>query len=284
MPVYKAEGIVVRQQALGEADRVVTLFTREYGKLRAAARGVRRTTSRLGGRVEPFTHARFLLAKGKTLDVIAQVDVVEAFGKLRAGLLRSAYAAYVAELVDRFLPDRDRHESVFTLVRTTLAALAEATDDDAELVSLWFALRLATDLGYRPETDACVGCGTTIATRRASSPARRSVVMKGPAAGSRGAPGEPAAWAFSPALGGALCPACAAGQAGEIRVLPGVLAACAHLVRLPATQVRRLRIPPGERGELARLIQAHLEYQLEAKLRAPLVIERLRGPRDNGSP
>ncbi len=107
--------------------------------------------------------------------------------------------------------------------------------------------------------------------------------MKGAAAGRRGAPGGPAAWAFSPALGGALCPACAASQAGAIRVLPGVLAACAHLVRLPATRVRRLRIPPGERGELARLIQAHLEYQLEAKLRAPFVIERLRGPRDNGS-
>ncbi len=259
MPVYKAEGIVVRQQALGEADRVVTLLTREHGKLRAAARGVRRTTSRLGGRVEPFTHARFLLAKGKTLDVIAQVDVVEAFAGLRAGLLRSAHAAYVAELVDRFLPDRDRHESVFTLMRTTLAALAEVRDDDAELVTLWFALHLASDLGYRPETEACVRCGATVATHRAR--------------------GGPIAWAFSPALGGALCPACAAGEKDAIRVLPGVLAMCAHLARVPVTQVRRLRILPAERGELGRLIQAHLEYRLDARLRAPYVIGRLREAR-----
>lgn len=255
MPVYKAEGIVVRRQPLGEADRVVTLFTREYGKLRAAARGVRRTTSRLGARVEPFTHARFLLAKGKTLDVIAQVDVVEAFAGMRTGLHRTAYAAFVAELVDRFLPERDRHETVFTLVRTTLAALAEADEDGAELLGVWFALRLADDLGYRPETEACVGCGRPLL----------------PGNGGRGA-----AWWFSPLLGGALCQACAGQDPEAIRARPGVLAVLTSLLRLPADLLGRLRIAPADRRELARLVQVHLEHRLEAKLRAPFVIDRLR--------
>ncbi len=262
MPVYKAEGIVLRQQAMGEADRVVTLLTREHGKLRTAARGVRKTTSRLGGRVEPFTHARFLLARGKTLDVIAQVEVLEAFPGLRADLLRSAYAAYVAELVDRFLPERDAHESVFTLVRHALAALEGAGEEEAELVALWFALHLAADLGYRPESETCVGCGRAL-----------------PRAGGR--PAE--AWAFSPALGGALCPACAARDGDALRALPGVLATCAYLLRLPPGRSSRLRIPPEERRELARLVQAHLEYRLEAKLRAPLVIGRLREPQPKSS-
>ncbi len=115
MPVYKTEAIVLRQQALGEADRIVTLFTREYGKLRAAAKGIRRPASRLGGRLEPFTHARLLLARGRTLDVIAQAEIVEAFAGVRADLIRSAYAAYVAELVDRGLADRDPHQEVFAL-------------------------------------------------------------------------------------------------------------------------------------------------------------------------
>lgn len=263
MPVYKAEGIVLRQQAMGEADRVVTVLTLEHGKLRAAARGIRKTTSRLGGRVEPFTHARFLLARGKTLDVIAQVEVLEAFPGLRADLLRSAYAAYVAELVDRFLPERDRHESVFTLVRNALAALEGAGEEDAEVQALWFALHLAADLGYRPETEACVECGRALPGNRAE----------------RAAGGRPAeAWAFSPALGGALCPACAARDEDAVRTLPGVLAMCAYLLRLPPGRSSRLRIPPGERRELARLVQVHLEYRLEAKLRAPLVIGRLREP------
>jgi DNA repair protein RecO (recombination protein O) len=255
MPLYKAEGIVLRRQPLGEADRVVTLLTREYGKLRAAARGVRRTTSRLGARVEPFTRGRFLLAKGKSLDVITQVDVAEAFGGLRAGLHRTAYASFVAELVDRFLPERDRHETVFTLLAATLAALAEADEEDAELLALWFALRLAAELGYRPETESCVGCG-------------RALLRP---AGGQGRP-----WWFSPALGGALCQACASRDPDAVRVPPGVLAMSGALLRLSAERLPRLRISPDDRRDLARLVQAHLEYRLEEKLRAPFVIGRLR--------
>jgi DNA repair protein RecO (recombination protein O) len=255
MPVYKAEGIILRRQALGEADRIVTLLTREHGKLRAAARGIRRTTSRLGGRVEPFTHARFLLARGRTFDVIAQVEVVDAFAGLRADLLRSAHAAYVAELVDRLLPEHDRHEDVFALVRATLARLDQAGEEEAELAALWFALHLASALGYRPGVGACAGCGR-------------------PLPQGTGGPGE--AWAFSPALGGVLCPACAARHEDAIRSAPGALAVLAHLLRLPSAQSIRLRIPPAGRRDLSRLVQAHLEYRLEGKLRAPAVIERLR--------
>jgi DNA repair protein RecO (recombination protein O) len=255
MPVYKAEGIVLRRHTIGEADRVITLLTREYGRLRATARGIRRATSRLGGRVEPYTHARFLLARGRTLDVIAQVDVLHAFAGIRADLMRSAHAAYVAELVDRFLPERDRHEDVFGLVRDTLAALERAGEEDAEVVALRFALHLADALGYRPESGACVGCGRSLPR-------------------GEGRPGE--WWAFSPALGGALCPGCAGRDADAIRAAPGVLAMLGYLLRPPRGGSIRLRIPPAARRDLVRLIQAHLEYRLDGRLRAPGVIERLR--------
>jgi DNA repair protein RecO (recombination protein O) len=263
MPVYKAEAIVLRHQAVGEADRVVTVFTREYGRLRTAARGVRRTTSRLAGRIQPYTHARLLLARGRTLDVIAQAEVVAAFAGLRRNLTRSAYAAYVAELVDRFLPDRDRNESVFALLRTTLAALDRAAEDDAQVHALWFALHLAAELGYRPETEACVVCGRRV-----------------PRALGRGAE----AWAFSPALGGAVCPACRAQDAEAIGASPGILAAFGFLLRVSEEALPRLRMSRAQRDELARLVQAHLEYRLEAKLRAPSVIRRLEDARNVPAP
>jgi DNA repair protein RecO (recombination protein O) len=255
MPVYKAEGIVLRRHAIGEADRTVTLFTREYGKVRAVARGTRRTSSRLGGRLEPLTHARFLLARGRSLDVIAQVDVVHTFAGLRTALLRSAYASYVAELVDRFLPERDRQDEVFELVLDVLDALERAGEDEVEVQALWFALRLISDLGYRPEVEACVGCGRALP---------------------RGAAGSVQAWAFNPAHGGALCPECASGDPLASRVAPGVLAACGYLLRTAPGGAARLRLPPGARRELSRLVQMHLEHQLDAKLKAPLVIGRLR--------
>lgn len=259
MPVYKAEAIILRQQALGEADRVITLFTREHGRLRAVARGVRKTTSRLAGRIEPFTHSRLLLARGRTLDVIAQAEIVAAFAGLRADLTRSAYAAYVAELVDRFLPDRDRQESVFVLLRNTLAALDQAAEEDAQVHALWFALQLAAVMGYRPETEACVECG-----RRVPRSPGRAVE----------------AWAFSPAHGGALCAGCRPQETDAIGASPGILAAFEHLLRAPGERLSRLRLTRAQREEMAHLVQAHLEYRLEARLRAPSVIRRLQEARN----
>ncbi|GBD30365.1 DNA repair protein RecO [bacterium HR32] len=92
MPVYKAEGVVLARRNLGEADRVLTLLTREFGKLSVKAKAVRRTTSRLAGRLEPFTHARFLLARGRALDVVAQVEVVAGHADLRTDLVRVGHA------------------------------------------------------------------------------------------------------------------------------------------------------------------------------------------------
>lgn len=138
MPVYKVEGVVLRHQPIGEADRILTLLTREHGRLRVSARGVRKTTSRLGGRVQPFTHGRFLLARGRTLDVVAQAEVLHAFPGLQQDLLRGAYAAYVAELVDRFLPERDRHPEVYDAVLDALAVIEGAGGDEAEIYALWF--------------------------------------------------------------------------------------------------------------------------------------------------
>jgi DNA repair protein RecO (recombination protein O) len=262
MPVYKAEAIVLRQQPLGEYDRIVTLFTNEHGKIRTAAKGVRRPTSRLAGRIEPFIHARLLLAHGRTLDVIAQAEIVRSFAGVRSDLLRAAYGAFVVELIERGLPERDRHEEVFALIVEALDELDRASEDGAEIASLRFAVRLARLLGYQPETTACVGCG-------------------------RGLPrvsGTAGAWAFSPISGGALCPGCRSQDAEAVAVSCGVLAACDYLVRVPEGQQGRLRLPPVQRGELARLVQVHLEHRLEAKLRSPLVIRRLREPQQSPSP
>ena len=256
MPVYKAEAIVLRQQPLGEADRIVTLFSREFGKLRAAAKGARRPTSRLGGRIEPFTYARLLLARGRTLDVIAQAEIVRAFAGVRADLVRSAHAAYVAELVDRGLPERDRHEEVFELTRGALEALERAGNDGAEMTVLQFALRLTGVLGYQPETESCVECGRRLPRGRGGA--------------------EP--WAFSSLRGGVLCAACRVQDAEAVSASPGALAAVDYLIQAPGHQSARIRITPAQRGELSRLVQLHLEHRLETKLRAPLVIRRLTEP------
>ena len=254
MPVAKAEGIVLRQQPLGEADRIVTLLTREQGRVRAAARGVRRPTSRLAGRLEPFAHVQLLLARGRTFDVIAQVEPIRIFTGIRGHLLRGAYAAYLVELVERGLPERDPQEPIFALVLEALDGLDRGGDEDAEMVSLRFAVRLSAALGYQPEAAGCVACGRVLPQTTGRAPQ----------------------WAFSTAGGGALCPGCRGEDPEAVPVSAGALAACDYLLRAPDGRSDRLRLPAMQRGELAALVQAHLEHRLEAKLRSPVVIRRLR--------
>jgi DNA repair protein RecO (recombination protein O) len=277
VPVYKVEAVVLRHQPVGEADRILTLFTREFGKMRVSARGVRKTTSRLAGRVQPYTAGRYLLARGRTLDVVAQAEVVRAFAGLQQDLLRSAYAAYVAELVDRFLPERDRHPEVFDAVLDALAVIEAAAEDEAEIYALWFSLHLADSLGYRPEMERCVACGRPLPAGHHETDAGDAPERLAAAPSSRGGTARGAAtWAFSPGAGGALCPACAADEPTVVWVVPGVLATGAYLLRSTADRARRLRVPERQRRALAGLVQAHLEYHLDGRLRAPGVIARLR--------
>ena len=146
--VYKTEAIVLRQRKLGEADKIVTLYTSHQGKLDAVAKGVRRTKSRLAGHLEPLTLGAYLLAEGRELDIVTQADTVEAFPALRDDLERLSRGLYCAELVERLTPERSEANPVFRLLAETLGYLNSAPE--YELVARRFELRLLGELGYRP--------------------------------------------------------------------------------------------------------------------------------------
>ena len=112
---------------LGEADRIVTLFSRDEGKMRAVAKGVRRTTSRSAGHLEPFTLSDVLLAVGRELDVISQADTLDAFRGIREDLVLTTHAYYLAELVDLLTEDRTENRAVFDVLVEGLCAPARGT-------------------------------------------------------------------------------------------------------------------------------------------------------------
>src|SRR5438105_2657604 len=118
--VYKAHTIILKRIAVGETDKIVTLFTREHGKLNAIAKGARRATSRLVGGTEPLTYARMLLAVGQNLDVLTQSEVQQAFLELRHDLAKLGHATYLLELTNAALEERQPHPELFDLL---LAAL-----------------------------------------------------------------------------------------------------------------------------------------------------------------
>jgi DNA repair protein RecO (recombination protein O) len=247
VPVYKAEGVVLGRRNLGEADRILTLFTREFGRLQAKAKAVRKTTSRLAGRLEPFTHASFLLARGKAVDVVAQVEVVEGHGQLRADLRRLGYAWLVAELVVQLVPEGEPHPEVFRLLVETLRLLEHS---DPAVAAAWCGLRLFGDLGYRPSTDRCPVCGRP--------PAPRDV--------------------WSPRFGGFTCGPCASEDPRAARLGGEAGGAARFLLQASAQEAGHLRVSASASGRLVAAVVAYAEARADRPLRSARIVQALEGP------
>ena len=160
MPTYRDEAIVLRTQKLGEADRIVTLLTRQHGRVRAVARGVRKTTSRIGARLEPFSHVDVQLYEGRSLDSVNQVETIAAHGAvLAADYPRWTAGTAMLETAERLTPE-EREPSVqqFALLVSGLRSLV-ASEHDASLILDAYLLRSLAVAGWSPSFDDCARCG-----------------------------------------------------------------------------------------------------------------------------
>lgn len=156
---YNAEGIVLRRRNIGEADSVFTLFSPREGKFEGVARGVRKARSHMRGHLEPLTHCRVMLARGRSLDVFTQAQTIHAYQAIRDDLERGATALYCAELVDRFTVEHQQQPEVFSLLLETLDALEAGA---AVLAARQFELRLLAISGYELQLDACAICSAAL--------------------------------------------------------------------------------------------------------------------------
>ncbi len=243
----KAEGVILRHQDYGEADRILTVYTRDQGKLRLLAKGVRRLRSRKAGHLEPFTRARLLLARGKEMWLVTQADTVEAFLPLREDLVKTGYAAYALELVDRFTYDEGANREIYTLLVSTLERIS--TSEDGFLPVRYHEIRLLDLVGFRPELFQCVRCGRQILAEDQY---------------------------FSAELGGALCPRCGYDQAATYPISMPALKYFRHLQRSTYAEALRAQITPAIRAEMERLIYFYITYILERGLNAPEFLKQIR--------
>jgi DNA repair protein RecO (recombination protein O) len=245
--VYKAHAVVLARIPIGETDKVVTLLTREWGKLRAIAKGARRPTSRLAGATELFTYARMLLSAGQNLDVLSQAEVREAFPGLRQDLMKIGNASYLAELADAVTTERQPNAELFDLLLSALYVVERS--DRPDLGARMFELKALRLLGYEPQLARCV-------RDRASL----------------GGPGL----AFSPARGGAVCGRCAPETPGALPLSPGVLSHMRQLLVAEPPAVARLAATEAERAELARHLTAFVRTRFEAPFRSLTFIEEMK--------
>ncbi|MFC1767380.1 DNA repair protein RecO [Candidatus Margulisiibacteriota bacterium] len=151
MPLYKAEAINLRAINLGEADKLVTLFSRGYGKIRAVAKGARRTKSKFGGRLEIFTYNSLLLASGKNLDIVSQCETIESFYRIREGADRLKTGAYFLKLVDLTTEVGQRNDELFDLLLNSLFLLQKA--EDLNQLARSFEVKLTNVEGFFPNLE-----------------------------------------------------------------------------------------------------------------------------------
>jgi DNA repair protein RecO (recombination protein O) len=185
MPPYKEQGIVLRSVKLGEADKIVTILTQGSGKVRAVAKGLRKTTSRFGGRLEPFTHVNLMLYRGRgALDTVTQVEIMAAHRRIRDDLTLFAAAETMVEAVDKVAEEHERNVPLVVLLLHGLRALDAGPTDPASVAeSFW--LKLLSLSGFHPALTACAVCGSRCSPRSPAPTCRSSVAAIRPTHGGR---------------------------------------------------------------------------------------------------
>lgn len=232
MAVERSSAVVVGRFSLGESDRVVTFFTRGFGKVRGVARAARRLRSRFGSALEPFTLGELVFFDNGRTDLVQidHFDIVKPFASARDDLERFGQSAWMAECVTRLTADRDPNTGVYALLVRALETV-EAGVRPAR-VALAFGLRYVDLLGHRLRTDACVACGAT------------SVVTDGVSA-------------FDVSGGGTVCDTCAGALGGAFVVGGGTLGALKRLRRASWNESMTLPLGHAER-ELRTLLEAQI--------------------------
>ena len=211
--VLKTEAVVLRHTDWGEADRILVLFTKEGGKQRAIAKGVRRLHSRKSGHLEPFTRVALVLAKGRDLWIVTQAEALDLFPQLGSDLIRTAHAAFVIELLDRFTFEEGENQALYKLIVETLSRLA--TEEILFHPLLYYEMRLLDLLGFRPQLFNCVQCQSEITARDQY---------------------------MSYLEGGILCPNCGHGRSATIPISMEALKYLRHFQRSTYKETLRARI------------------------------------------
>ncbi len=244
----RVEAVVLRHKDYGEADRLLTLYTRQFGKASALVKGARKLTSRKAGHLEPFTQVKLQLARGHDLFIVTQADAIDAYQPLHEDLVLTGQASYVIELLDRLTyEDQIGNPSLFRLLAETLGRLSAGSD--AWLAVRYYEMRLLDYLGFRPQLFECANCGRLI---------------------------QPEDQFFSFSAGGVICPQCGLGLPNLAPISMQTLKYLRHFQRSSYADSTRARPGPDVQREAESLMQGYFTWLLERELNTPGFLRRIR--------
>ncbi len=244
---YQTEAIIIKKIKLGEADRILTLYTPHLGKIQAVAKGVRRPRSKLAGHLELLTHSQVSLARGRNLDTITGSQTINSFLPLKSDLWLTSCALYATELVEQFTVDQIENYPLFQLLLETMHRLCQASDN--ELALRYFELHLLNEVGYRPQLQQCISCHKPL---------------------------EPVTNSFCPSAGGMLCPNCSQSQPLTYPLSLNALKVLRFWQGSDYDTARRLKMNPELSHELEEVMRHYVKYLLEREVKSAVWLDSLK--------
>jgi DNA repair protein RecO (recombination protein O) len=247
-PRYRqTEAIIIKKIKLGEADRILTLYTPAYGRIEAVAKGVRRPKSKMAGHLELLTYSQIRLAHGRNLDTIIGSQTIDSFMSLKNDLWLTSYGLYASELVNQFSVEHLANEPLFQLLLGTLRQLSQANNHD--LILRYFELHLLELVGYRPQLRECVSCRVQL---------------------------EPVVNAFCSSSGGILCPNCKSEHPSSFSITVDALKVLRLFQISGFDAASRLKVSPELSQELKTALASYIRYLLEREVKSASWLDSLR--------
>lgn len=233
---YRAEGIVLKGSNFGEADRILTIFTREEGKVSSIARGAKKVKSTMRAGTQILCRSDFSFYRGRgSLDTITQCQIIESYPQLRNDLGRYSFALYLAEICDTFLPLHNPENSVYLLLTTGLYLLE---GEDPLLVLCFLQIKLLNLAGFKPDLDFCSGCKDKLG-----------------------------ADVFVSGASGIFCSDCAADKENKFKLSKGALNLWQYLTRANLRVLKKIKVNSALKRELFYALKIYWEFVLEKHLK-----------------
>jgi DNA repair protein RecO (recombination protein O) len=235
MSITKTEAIVLKGLKFGDTSKIVTLYTKDYGKIKVIAKGIRKPKSRLAGTLETFFHIHIVFYKKVTTEIylLSQSEIMHPFQKITKDLSRYAFASGALELLDKLITGEEPNPEIFELTLNTLSVMESCAPKSVEKSFLFFALRLTDILGYKPKFDRCISCNKTIPDK---------LIL------------------FSPEKGGIVCSRCARQDQAYLRLSKDSARSALKLQSIKLDKLNSYKIPKEQLREISNVILNLLDY------------------------
>jgi len=243
MSFYKGEGIILKRVNVGEADRIITFYTKNNGKIKAKARGVRKPLSKLAGSLELFNYDQLIFFQGKNIDRVTSAEVILSFKRIRGNLEKMSAAYLISELVDKLTEVKDKNYRLFNLLVDTFKELDGLVSSESQMTLLLdtFKIQLVSLLGYSPQLYECIQCERKI---------------------------EPKINYFSAKLGGILCPRCLQYDKKAQKIGPNPIKVLRIMQNQGFEKIKKLKLKSDLIYQVNSITKSFLESILEKELKS----------------